>query len=123
MNICSFRDDNSEYQDHMDTSKCISSIKISSLSLMDPLKEQVTLDSSKFPPKGAIGQVPFLFPFLKIYSDLIVKSLPLTSFCVAFFRGMMLPPSISKLSTVGQTESSSSPVSKGCSGPSSNFVR
>ena len=55
MNIHSFRDDNSEYQDHMDISKCIPSIKISSLSLMDPLEEQVTLDSRKFPPKGAIG--------------------------------------------------------------------
>ena len=50
-----FRDDNSEYQDHMDISKCIPSIKISSLSLMDSLKEQATLDSSKFLPKGAIG--------------------------------------------------------------------
>ena len=50
-----FRDDFSEYQDHMDISKCIASIKISSLCLMDPLKEQATLDSSKFPPKGAIG--------------------------------------------------------------------
>ena len=50
-----FRDDNSEYQDHMDISKCIPSIKISGLSLMDPLKEQATLDSSKFPPEGSIG--------------------------------------------------------------------
>ena len=55
MNICSFRDDNSEYQDHMDISKCIHSIKISGLSLMDPLEEQVTLDSSSFSPKGAVG--------------------------------------------------------------------
>ena len=55
MNICSFRDDNSEYQDHMHISKCIPSIKISSLSLMDPPEEQVTLDSSKFPLEEAIG--------------------------------------------------------------------
>ena len=55
MNICSFRDDNSEYQDHMDISTCIPSIKISGLSLMDPLEEQVILDFSNFPPKGAIG--------------------------------------------------------------------
>ena len=50
-----FRDNHSEYQDHMDISKCIPSIKISSLSLMDPPKEQATLDSSKFSPEGAIG--------------------------------------------------------------------
>ena len=50
-----FRDDYSEYQDHMDISKCIPSIKISNLSLMDSPKEQATLDSSKFPPEGAIG--------------------------------------------------------------------
>ena len=50
-----FRDDNNEYQDHIDISKCIPSIKISSLSLMDPPKEQATLDFSKFPAKGAIG--------------------------------------------------------------------
>ena len=43
-----FRDDNNEYQDHMDISKCIPSIKISSLSLMDSLKEETTLDFSKF---------------------------------------------------------------------------
>ena len=49
-----FRGDYSEYQDHMDISKCIPSIGISSLSLMDSSKEQATLDSSKFPPKGAI---------------------------------------------------------------------
>ena len=55
MNICFFRDDNSEYQDHMDMSKCIPSIKISSLSLMDPLEEQAMPDSSNSSPKGAIG--------------------------------------------------------------------
>ena len=50
-----FRDDYSEYQDHMDITKCIPSIKISSLSLTDSPKEQATLDFSKFPPKGAVG--------------------------------------------------------------------
>ena len=50
-----FGDDNNEYQDHMEISKCIPSIKISSLSLMDLLKEQATLDFSKFPAEGAIG--------------------------------------------------------------------
>ena len=38
-----FRDGNSEYQDHMDITKCIPSIKISGLSLTDPLEQQVTL--------------------------------------------------------------------------------
>ena len=52
----------------------------------------------------------------------MVKFLPLTSFHVAFFRGMILPPSVSNLNTVDETESGSPPVSKGCSG-SSNFVR
>ena len=55
MNIYSFRDDNSEYQDHMDISKCIPSIKISDLSLKDPPEKQVTLASSSFLPKEAIG--------------------------------------------------------------------
>ena len=55
MNIYSFRDDNSEYQDHMDISKCIPSIKISGLSLRGPPEKQVTLDSSSFSPKGAVG--------------------------------------------------------------------
>ena len=50
-----FRDDNNEYQDQMDISKCIPSIKISSLSLMDSPKEETTLDFCKFPAKGAIG--------------------------------------------------------------------
>ena len=55
MNICSYRDNNSEYEDHMDISKCIPSIKVSSLSLMDSPEEQVMLDSSNFAPKEAIG--------------------------------------------------------------------
>ena len=50
-----FRNDYSEYQDHMDILKCIPSIKISGLSLRDPPEEQVTLDSSNLSPKGAIG--------------------------------------------------------------------
>ena len=35
-----FRENNSEYQDHMDITKCIPSIKISGLSLTDPLEKQ-----------------------------------------------------------------------------------
>ena len=54
MNIHSFRDNNSEYQDHMDISECIPSIKVSSSILMDSSEEQVTLDSSSFPSKEAV---------------------------------------------------------------------
>ena len=50
-----FRDNNSQYQDHMDITKCIPSIKISNMSLRDPLEKQVTLASSSFSPKGAVG--------------------------------------------------------------------
>ena len=50
-----FRDDYSEYEDHMDISKCIPSIRVSDLSLRDPPEKQVTLASSSFSPKGAIG--------------------------------------------------------------------
>ena len=50
-----FRGDYSEYQDNMDILKCILSIRISGLSLTDSLKEQATLDSSKFSPEGAVG--------------------------------------------------------------------
>ena len=46
-----FRDDNNEYQDHMDISKYILSIKISSSPLMDSPEKQVMLDSSNPPPK------------------------------------------------------------------------
>ena len=46
---------NSEYQDHMDITKCIPSIKISGLSLTDPPEEQVTLVSGSLSPEGAIG--------------------------------------------------------------------
>ena len=50
-----FRDDYSEYEDHMDIMKCIPNIKISDLSLRDPPEKQVTLASSSFLPEGAIG--------------------------------------------------------------------
>ena len=83
-------------------------------------KSKLHQTPANFHPKGLLGRS--LFFFFKIYSDLIVKSPPLISFHVALFRGMVLPPSVSELSTVGQTGSSSPPVSKGCSG-SSNFVR
>ena len=47
-----FRDDYSEYEDHMDISKCIPSITPSGLTLKDPLEKQVTPASSSFSPKG-----------------------------------------------------------------------
>ena len=53
-NNFTFRDDYSEYEDHMDISKCIPSITLSGLSLMDPLEKQVTPASSSFSPKGVI---------------------------------------------------------------------
>ena len=54
MSIYSYRDDKSEYQDHMDISKCIPSTKVSSLSLVDSLEKQIMLDSSDLSPKDAI---------------------------------------------------------------------
>ena len=123
MNICPFRDDNSEYQNHMNILKCIPSIKVSSLSLMDSPEEQVTLDSSNSPLKGACWVGPFSLLFLKIYFKPNCKISPFNIFCIVIFRGMVLPPSVSKLSTVAQTKSGLPQVSKGCSGPSSNFAR
>ena len=54
MDICFFRDNDSEYQDYMDMSGCIPSTKASSLTLLDSLKEQVTSSSSSSPSKEAI---------------------------------------------------------------------
>ena len=50
-----FRDDHSEYEDHMDISKCIPSMRVSDLSSRDPSEKQTISVSSKFSPKGAIG--------------------------------------------------------------------
>ena len=50
-----FRDDYSEYEDCMDISKCIPSIRVSDLSLRDSPEKQITLVSSSPSPKGAIG--------------------------------------------------------------------
>ena len=54
MDICSFRDNDSEYQDYMDMSECIPSTKASSSILMDSPKEQVMPGSSSSPSKEAI---------------------------------------------------------------------
>ena len=53
MNIYSFRDDDSEYEDHMDITKCVPSIRISGLSLTNHLEEQVSLVPGSLSPKGA----------------------------------------------------------------------
>ena len=84
MSIHSFRDNDSEYQDHMDISECIPSIKVCSLPLMVSSEE---LDSSNSSSKEAV------------YLDLIVRS-PLNTFCIVIFRGMMLSLTVCKLSTV-----------------------
>ena len=72
MSIFSYRDDNSEYQDHMDISKCIPSTKVSSLSLVDSLEEQVTLDSIDLSPKKAIRWASFSSFSFEICLNLIV---------------------------------------------------
>ena len=54
MDIHSFRDDDSEYQDYMDMTGCIPSTRASSSTLMDSLEEQVTPGSSISPSKEAI---------------------------------------------------------------------
>ena len=54
MNICSFRDNNSECQDYMDMSGCIPSTRAFSSILMDSPKEQVMPGSSNSPSKKAV---------------------------------------------------------------------
>ena len=124
MNIRSFRDDNSEYQDHMDISKCIPSSKVSSLPLMDSPEKQVMLDSSNSSPRGHwVGVFPLLlFVFLNLFK-LNCKISPFNITCIIIFREMAPPPIIPKLSAIAQTESGLPPVPKRCSGPSSSFIR
>ena len=50
-----FRDDHSEYEDHMDILKCIPSIRLSDMPAIDLSEKQTTPTPSKFSPKGAIG--------------------------------------------------------------------
>ena len=88
MNICSFRDDNSEYQDHMDTSKCISSIKISSLSLMDPLRRASYIRLQQISTQRGHWAGPFLFPFF--FQNLFrpnCKISPFNIFLCGLFQG------------------------------------
>ena len=50
-----FRDDHSEYEDHMDILKCIPGIRLSDMSSRDLSEKQTTPTPSKFSPEGAIG--------------------------------------------------------------------
>ena len=50
-----FRDDYSEYEDHMDITKCIPSIRLSDMSSRGPSEKQTTPTPSKFSHEGAIG--------------------------------------------------------------------
>ena len=54
MDICSFRDNDSEDQDYMDMSGCIPSTRASSSTLMDSLGEQAMPGSSISPSKEVI---------------------------------------------------------------------
>ena len=49
-----FRDDHSEYEDHMDILKCIPSIRLSDMSARDPPEKQTTSTPSKFSPEGVV---------------------------------------------------------------------
>ena len=49
-----FRDDHSEYEDHMDILKCIPGIRLSDMSAKDPPEKQTTPTPSKFSPEGVV---------------------------------------------------------------------
>ena len=50
-----FRDDHSEYEDHMDILKCIPSVRLSDVSRIDLSEKQTAVTPSKPSPEGAIG--------------------------------------------------------------------
>ena len=50
-----FRDDHSEYEDHMDILKCIPSFRLSDMLPIDLSEKQTTVTPSKFSPEGATG--------------------------------------------------------------------
>ena len=50
-----FRDDHSEYEDHMDILKCIPSIRLSDMPAIDVSEKQTAAIPSEFSPEGAIG--------------------------------------------------------------------
>ena len=49
-----FRDDHSEYEDHMDILKCIPSVRLSDVSRIDLSEKQTAVTPSKPSPEGAI---------------------------------------------------------------------
>ena len=49
-----FRDDHSEYEDHMDILKCIPGIRLSDMSARDPPEKQTTATPSKFLPEKVV---------------------------------------------------------------------
>ena len=59
--------------------------------------------------------------FLHIFQLCCKTFLLILFYC--YFRGMMTSPAVPKHSTVAQTDSGLSQAPKGCSGPSSSFVR
>ena len=50
-----FRDDHSEYEDHMDILKCIPSVRLSDMPAINLSEKQTTVTPSKFLSEGAIG--------------------------------------------------------------------
>ena len=50
-----FRDDHSEYEDHMDILKCIPSVRLSDMPAIDLSEKQTTVTPSKISPEGAVG--------------------------------------------------------------------
>ena len=50
-----FRDDHSEYEDHVDILKCIPSVRLSDMPAIDFSEKQTAVTPSEFSPKGAIG--------------------------------------------------------------------
>ena len=91
MSIHSFRaNDKSEYQDHMDISECIPSIKVSNLSLTWTLqKEQVIPDFSDFLTQRGCWVRSLFSKFFYLFRTWLYDPIPLISFCIVIFRGMM----------------------------------
>ena len=50
-----FRDNHSEYEDHMDILKCIPSVRLSDMPAIDVSEKQTAVIPSESSPKGAIG--------------------------------------------------------------------
>ena len=50
-----FRDDHSEYEDHMDILKCIPSVRLSDMPAIHVSEKQAAVIPSELLPKGAVG--------------------------------------------------------------------